>query len=442
VTLNSAHAETSSELRLEYVQKFLQVYERAVGLPPHKRATFKQLFEGLGPYTTTFGQCDRLLGFLSAGGARLSLEHLFHQQSGARTGLSPTDDAHRLYMRLKVLADLTEDIRQDVRALSSEARPQARIGCPQIIGVRLLSFPFSVGPDVFGESFDLEPVFLPSEELVYRLEAGLLDLVIGYGPNTDSFFLDPKLRNVAFRSLGYRSRMALLAHPYGGLLMKDEAKRPAAMKSKSKSSKSKSAGPTQPTYDDLMEAGIHINLNDVDIPATKLIGVPSWNQPPALENQFGILRLAGRLREVQWYDDALALVRCGKGVTVAPEVYCQRERILAFPLEPVEDYTRWIGAYWNVHSGVPEAACRVAAFVGGYLTRFNDRIRFEKPPALDDEGFPDFYKAFMAFDKVEKWSERRTSYFPVLGKNGVPSPTAKLDGWLPSKRGQRGGDPR
>jgi len=382
--------DAAETVRHADVLMFLAVYREVVNSPESDRANLSTLLERrkdrLGAPSTVLGQLKRVTRYLFGSGPDADeLGRLFTRVGGL---LQATPEGQTVYHRFVILRDIYDRLKADVAwGLGADMRT-VRIGTPQTIGLRLLSSIFSDWKRLFGQVVRLEVETGNSRELIPRLNAGLLDVVVAYGgPGPVDAEITSAGLNVAFRPLGYESRMVLLAHPKAELFVREVRDARGRIKVPGEDlnrfyweDQFRGEG-AKPGYMKLRS--VSLDRLDLDRSNSKLIIVPSWGQPPVVTALASVLPPA-RVTEVSWYDDALALVRMGQGVAVAAEIFSKRKRITAFRLTPESDFRRPIGIYYNRREGLTSEACRVVTFIHEYFGRFHEQIRAGTPPAIDD----------------------------------------------------------
>jgi DNA-binding transcriptional LysR family regulator len=382
--------EGAASVRLADVLTFLEIYAKADTAKAEDRANFSKLLssndekKGL---TTRIGQLERIVTFLYGKdeAERTGLHRLFEKDHvGA---LVPSADARLLHKHFVILRDVYRNIKAELQEehLASPT-PVLRIGVPPSIGMRLLAAIFSDRKRLFSDKIRLEVEMGTSHDLIRRMKARLLDVVIAYGANkpgtVDSLF------NLAYRSLGYRSSMVLLCSPTARLwttAQKNVARRDVNQGYWENKYQNKTRYEF-PSYEDLCR----INLETIDFATTRLIVVPSWHQPQALDalaRHFS----NGQVTQVPWYEEALALVRMGEGVAVMPEVFLRSARITAFRLIPEKQFERWIGAYFHPpEKRLPEHIRWSIKLIEKYLESFEQDIRRGDAPAFGHPKYNEF----------------------------------------------------
>jgi DNA-binding transcriptional LysR family regulator len=431
----STPSETKN-LRYNDVRKWLAVYERA---KQGSCETFKTLFESLGPHTTTLGQITQLMEFISdgrpIGTPKLTLESLFHIPAEDRY-LRPTHVADELTRLLRGLDPFYTSTKNTIwHALRKREKPtRIRLGCSQTIGLRLLPAMLSNKLPTPG-TCELELVIDNSESLYQQLHLGTLDMILSWGPETFRLskgpsgtldFQEPDL-DVRFVSSGYSSKMVLIASPRGVIRLNNgedanagywnrlyDGSRPPSAEGKGQKgnqadkSGSEKGSQRRPNYEDLDP----IHPRDIRFTETsRLIYVPSWNQPEALSNLADDIRQKGFLHDSKFYDEALSLVRMNQGVAAVSEVFLKRSRVVAFRLEPAEWYTRDIGIYYNTRVGLTDVACCLAEFVRHYLKEFERKVRVGEPRSFGDKIFTDGFVD--EFVQSRDWTTVALELYPV-----------------------------
>src|SRR5436309_1863604 len=96
------NADALSQLRLDDILTFLEVYQKSREAAPADRRTFQNLFLGLGPHTTTFSRLARVTSFVFGKSPHLphgkgpGFELLFRSRAKGDP-LEPTAAADELY---------------------------------------------------------------------------------------------------------------------------------------------------------------------------------------------------------------------------------------------------------------------------------------------------------------------------------------------------------
>jgi DNA-binding transcriptional LysR family regulator len=434
--MTNLNVSESINLRYDDALKLISVYERAKKEScPH----FKSLFETLGPHTTTLGAINRLVEFLNQGIPhsiqKLSSEALFSVPSG-EASLKPTRVADVLVQLLRGLEPFytyaKERIWRELSQAPGHGNKFIRLGASQTLGLRLLSSILSIKQPI-PRNCDLEFKIDSSNALIQQLNLGSLDLVLSWGPETFRLrkhssgifdFLEPDL-DVRFVSLGYSSKMVLLASPRtklelndGSVVMRNEVDKSNPSLNARRREQRTEEHP-KPHYDDL------VAIRPWEIRFSKtlpLIYVPSWNQPLALSNLAADLRQKGFLQEGQFYDEALSLVRMSRGVAVASEVFSKRRGVFAMRMQPEAWYTRDIGIYYNTRIGLSESSCCLAEFIRHYLSTYETEIRNGFPPsAYNNKEKPKvpfnvkFVDDFM--NKHDNWEGLSSELYPIISKS-------------------------
>lgn len=389
----SAVPEGADSVRLADALTFIEIYEKANAHEVEGRENFSTLLshpsqdnqrKGL---TTRISQLERIVEFLYGKGEpeRTGLHRLFEKD--AFGALIPSDDSRIAYKHFIVLRDMYRNIKKEFEDERSKNAPTVlRVGAPQIIGMRLLASIFSDRQRLLPDGLRLEIEIANSHDLIRRLKARLLDVVIAYGPKSMSGTTDP-LTDLAFRSLDYCSRMVLLCPPASQLYVRT-----------GKANKLQDAnlgywdefkgrrGTALPSYERLRP----IDLDKIDFVNTRLIVVDSWQQPEFFEAFIRKLP-PDRVIRAGWYDEALAMVRMGEGIAVAAEVFSRRVRVNVFSLSPEEEFQRWIGAYFHPpEERLPNHTKFLINVIRTYLNRFDKEIHGGDPPAFGDEKYEKF----------------------------------------------------
>ena len=410
----------SASVRPEDIAIFLLVMLKAENGAESERTNFQALFEdesdrraGIAtsarktswgitqPHSTTVGHLTRIVRHVF--GPDSDLWMLFQRDGG---GLRPTAEAKRLAKRLKDLKDLYDRLPEEVRPKSP--RKTVRIGTPQTIGLHLISCVLSDWEGVFGvRGLDLNLEIANSNDLIRRLNSSLLDCVISYG-----FRSRDGNDEIIFESMGYSSRMVLPCHPHARLMAR------ARQDSKTYSDLNSAywEGPYKrgnrkdiPAFEDLRS----ITLEGVEFAHSRLFYIHSWDQPPAISDLITKFP-PERVTRLNWYDDALAFVRMGQGIAIAPEAFARRRRVTAFRLSPENDFVRQIGAYYSREKphGLDPDVCHVLEFIRQYMTKFELNIRQGRPPGLDAE-YATFCKGF---DHNQNWDQISKSKYSTKRK--------------------------
>ena len=275
-----------SSVRLEDVMTYLKIYEKAERPEVEGRANISTLLtddpdkKGL---TTRISQMERIVKFLFG-------EQKFKEE-GLRTlfekdhigGLVPTADARELHKYFEVLRDVYRKINKLMKKKHESSPPVLRCGASQTIGIRLLASILSHRQRLFPDGARLEVEFGDSHDLISRLNAHLLDVVIAYGSSNERKRTGESGTTPAFRSLGYDSRMVLLCSPNDPLWIRGPRRSPLIDANKEywqTEYHGKDRRHLLP-YEKLRE----IELPSIDFARTRLILVDSWQQPEGL-NKF------------------------------------------------------------------------------------------------------------------------------------------------------------
>jgi DNA-binding transcriptional LysR family regulator len=436
--LAETKAASSGQLRTDDALKFLDVYRHLENLLPQNRQSLREVLnlDIFKPFTTTLGQLQRVSDYFLGSvtnGEGSGIDRLFKMMSRSE-GIRPTKEAQKLEKLLSVYATFSIKLRDqfvEEMDLNEQLRQKipVKLGCPETLGRRLLCSAFSDWASML-PNIDLEITIDNSHQLMPKLHAGLLHLVIAFGPD-DGLIPETKRYDITFSSFGYPSRMCLLCHPNAELWVSksETGKALDASKninsgywkriSKAKDHKERKEDLKTRAFDKLAS----VQLDCIDFQRTTLIVVPSWGQPIQIEECVArVKEQNGNVRVVQSYDEALTLVRMNLGVAVASEVFSKRDHITAFQLTPEKSFTRWIGVHYNNKSGVSTAACQVAELVRRYIWWFGtkyDRIRKGETPAFGDSVF----KAWC--DNTTKTEEWKTKNWLQLAQQKYPK-NAKL----------------
>jgi DNA-binding transcriptional LysR family regulator len=383
-------ASAANSVRLADVIAFLEVFKRVDTGAPESRATFRSLAKELGSLTTLMGQLDRIAEFLYGPDEppRAGLRRLFSKDTEGQ--LVPTDEARAVYKHFVKLKEMYAETKSVIARAETDGPPAViRVGTTQTIALRLLATCFSDWRRLFVGQTRLDLRIDRSRELIPLLSAGLLDVVISYG------LKDQEEKGVTVQPLGYKSRMVLLSHPTEQLLTKQGQN--LNKDYWEKSYHDRKGKPVIPAYDDLREA----DLKQILFNPTRLIVVPSWRLPKALESLTQTLR-PDRLIEVPWYDEGLALTRMGVGVAVATEVFATRRRITAFRLKSPEHFERLICAYFRAGEAIPRHVHEFTSVLKEYLKEFEPALRTGDPPAFGDPAYAAFCDRMAALREAQE----------------------------------------
>jgi DNA-binding transcriptional LysR family regulator len=153
-----------------------------------------------------------------------------------------------------------------------------------------------------------------------------------------------------------------------------------------------------------------LDIRTIDFSQTNLIVSKSWwRQPDKLQALMRQLQDEGRLQEVRWFQEGVALARMNLGVAIVSEVYSKEDHLAAFALTPHEEFKRWIGIYYRSDKSLSSEACRVASLIEDYVDQNEAAIRNGRPPPLDDP----FRKKWQVFNKTREWDKEATSRYPA-----------------------------
>ncbi len=389
----------SPHLRLQDVRTFVAVYDCAKDTLPDQRRSTHELLEMVGNPKTIQSRLKRVADFFLPTQPGIDLERLYQDdENGVLQIKEDTEKIAKLLMIYKSFADgLLDQFRGEIRPL--KVPPLVRLGCPEIIGYRLLAPALGDWTMALG-GVDLHLTIDNSKRLIPRLHAGHLDMVISYG-DVDQLQFD-KHYQVSFASLGYQSQMCLYCHPgeslsvlggtninagYWEQLSNEEGMGPAG------------ANLNAMPFDKLKP----VNLNDINFRNTPLIVVDSWHRPKRIDDFISQWRDKGaKIRIAESYDEAMALVKMRLGVAVATEMFPRREHVTVFRIVPEESYQRWIGVYYQNRFGVSNAACQVAEFLRRYREKFFHQLYFGKTPGYGDQEYKEWW---MTLIKDAEWQD-------------------------------------
>lgn len=412
--------ENPAELRPDDVSKFLEVFRHAESCPPQRRRSYRELLEvPFKPLNTTLGQLARVAAyFLGPVGRGMGsgVDRLF-RVSEADEGVVPTDEARSLERILRVYKSFSDNLRcqfQEQFRPSTSTVTIVRLGCPETIGLRLLASILSDWQNVF-PGVDIQITIDNSRLLIPRLHAGLLDLVVAYGPDND--VIPETIYDITFASIGYASRSCLLCHPADPLWTKDGKNLNAGYWRKCYTADDQFSRRTR--RETLGFSKLRVTrLDELDFRRTTLITVPTWRLSRQLEEYVHELReLRIPFRQANSYDEALALVRMRLGVTIAPEVFSRRDHVTAFRIQPELSHTRWIGVYYNNVRGISNTACQVAEFVRDYCRVFETQMRGGETPSYGDPRFTSWWSELIRSPTwaSRNWQTYSEARYPVIG---------------------------
>lgn len=344
--MNSTPPDSEQLLRdfsLVEAHVFLEVFERAAYGYPNQYPSFRELFAGLGPHTTTLSRIASLFeallpistpGVPTSPGDRLKM--LFTEQPD---GLRPTELAKIIGSRVSTLKRFVNDLSAEL--IRKTAGPEfrtctVRLGAPPTLAMRLLCYAYSdplAITKASGIANEVGPISLRLttgdtwERLLPRLLLDQLDAVVGYGLPTSGrtkdrkyvVYRDPEVPTVNFRSLNQPLEMVLISHP----------EYPPAVFEGSK----------------LPLPGKQIDPRTINLRQTPFVAVASWRQSEAVQELMDLSARAGRLQKVRTYDEALAVVRTGGGVAIVPEIFQHRRIIESRTLS--KEYRRELGVYYR-----------------------------------------------------------------------------------------------
>jgi LysR substrate binding domain len=213
--MNTKANRVTDDLSIGHIRAFLDVYDAATG--EGKYSSYKELFGEVGTYSSVFGQIERIMGYLNvnldvAEGHKFAPLFRPHAQTGH---LKPTEAAHALAARFRVLSESYSDIRTVVTGLmhKPKAPRPVRIGAIQTFATRLLPNILSQASEVL-PNIVLQPSVGKPLALLQRLEEQLLDCVFLYVPEDAKRPQPaPGWKDINVCSFGYRSRMVLLCPP-------------------------------------------------------------------------------------------------------------------------------------------------------------------------------------------------------------------------------------
>jgi DNA-binding transcriptional LysR family regulator len=431
--------------RPEDVRRFLDVYQRANTASYAERTSYQALLapclneniKGKG-YTTVLGQLKRIAKFAVAmrpsGSGEVKhrrlperdpgIEFLFSRQPGGDGAIQPSPDAMALQKAFEVLMEVYDNLHDSI---SEEWSGQVRR--LEVRGAAGPNFSYHVCPYILscwkqmpalGESLSLRWSTGNTADLLPKLDAGLLDFVIGYGLKNKWGLRDRRMQ-VAFTSFQYKSGMILAVHPKESVWVregneivdrnKDYAKE--LKKAKDKHNPKASPGEDAPAYDKLRP----LDLKDLDLGATQLIAVRSWVQPPGWEEFLKNIP-TGSARTIQYvdsYEEAVAVSRMRLGASLLPEVYAKRPMQNAFRIEQPDkpdQFTRWIGVYYSTRFPLTHVAYTMLSFFEAYLTHEKHKlsVRNGHPARYGDDGFEDWCKQFQIRDD---WPEDMGMKYPL-----------------------------
>ena len=390
--------QNSNHLRIEDVRKFLCVFERAT---IENKTTLKDLFESnsrwvLGHYSTTVSQLKRILKYLhhkvkQQNLRKMDLEQFF--QLGPDGWLRPTSLAAEFATQFRLLDEMHKKIEVTASDLLVKKAdlPLVQIGAPQSVGWWLISAIFSRWKYIFGHKFRLSVDIANSQKLITQLKEGMLDFVFAYAQTPTPNL--PEELNLSFKPLLYRTkenetsnyfaRMVLFCHPEQELWIRERG----ILKNANEDywTKSYKEGRLRKSlvYENLRE----IDLENVDFQNTTILDIPSWQNPPMIQNLVDRMRAQGCVQEVNGYEEALYLVRMKLGISFITEAFIKRKRVTAFRLIPEDRNKRWIGLYHNNKKPEKSEANLLAEFISAYFKRFGLNILQGSPPAIDNEEY-------------------------------------------------------
>jgi DNA-binding transcriptional LysR family regulator len=442
------------DLRLSDILTFLQVYDKSLSA---NADTLNKLFATIADQaiTTTIGRLERVTDFLFEEKPHLKpskgpgFNALFTYQQGE--GMRPTPAAQELHHHFSKLKDLYDKARVTFQNRLEEThfrRTPVRLGVPETIGSQWLAHACSCWQELFAKELELRLELSNSVDLLRQLDTGdFLDAVFAYGQQNRKV-LPPAAglsvqgtnelleyqKQICFRSFDYHLNMVLLAHPASKIRLRSQSPDGDDINEGGKywekkikpiqgilrpiiesgilikgSAPSRKAGrdASQKTEDELTRLRTEcfkqlkeINPRDIDYSQTQLIVVPSYAEPTELKVLIEDTRARFGVREAKNYNEAMALVRAGQGVTITNEPYWVRGHLTAFRLVGSavpgggQPYQRWFGVYYNASAGLKEAPLKVIAFLRAYMRRFEPYLRAGRSPAYGDPIYDEWVKTW------------------------------------------------
>jgi hypothetical protein len=390
------------KLRMDYVTTFLSIHDL---LQQGTYSGLKGAFKtggGLPKFRAGLVHLDQVArAFL---GRAAGHHRLFERvRDGRESRVVPTNLAQQLAGQLAVVRAQIIRARESARqfAPSGQSVPLVRVGASRTIGLRLLPAILGGWRALFGADMSLEMEIGNTTELVHGLEGERLDFIVSYGsstpsPVTSSSNLVSGEVPIAFRPFDYPLQLILVCHPNCKLIVRGVNVNPGHR-----------PGRANPRTGVVGLAGV--DIDDIDFGATKLIVSKSWwPQPVQLERCISRLKPQGRLQEVRWFQEGLALARMDFGIAVVSEVYMNEPHVSSFALKPEADFTRWIGAYYNAARPMSGQACRLIHFISEYMGAHKKEIRLGKPPSCDEPFLHDWH----ARDAGCDWNRTAAEQFP------------------------------
>jgi DNA-binding transcriptional LysR family regulator len=419
-------------IRIEDTDTFLRIFGRSEMLPYTKRTTYASLFgkrdedPEAQAYTTVITQLQRVAEFAirllpnRRPGQAGEVEDLFARLIDGDGGLQPTPLARALVKELELLQEVYANVGQRTAArLGTNRLPQmVRIGSGPNFAMHMLPYVLSAGGAAGIQNFQVE--MANTADLLPRLNSGLLDFVIAYGSVNDIGVRQeglPGLR-IGFTSFRYSSNLVLAAHPLVKVMQANGDANGAYQGYSSyqdylrsrQSQRVKKGTEKSPRCDELRP----VNLDEIDFDRTglDLVVTRSWDNAPGLVKFLNADSTARkRVRWVEGYDEAVALVKLRQGLAVLPQVFSKRRMVNAFRLTPEKAFTRWIGAYYSPRFPLSEEAYRLLDFIRAYLQKFALSLRNGRPAAYPE---PEFVRWCAEVSRVdESWTEKAEKDYPL-----------------------------
>jgi DNA-binding transcriptional LysR family regulator len=394
----SAQIAKSAKLGINDVSKFLKVVKYVERTSQNHRRSIREVLDKFKPRNTTRDQLNRIAKFFFPAQSDISLERLFEKKDGY---LYINPETYALARLLEIYASFGDGLREQfLRELCPEPAPVVRLGCPEIIGLRLLAS--ALGDRTMAlEGVELELRIENSNRLIPRLHAGSLDAVISYG-QLDDVKSDPNYQ-ISFVPLQHLAPIRLYCHPDEYLFLTNgtNINRDYWQQVFTKQNRGPGGATSHPVPAEKLRT---VDLNDINFRNTSLIVVDSWHRPKRMESVISLVRSnGGIIRIAESYHEAIALVKMRLGFAFASELFPRREHVTVFRIEPEDCYQRWVGVYYNNRLGLSKAACQVVEFLRAYLSRFQPEMKQGKCPGYGDLEYKVWWSDLI---KSPEWQNR------------------------------------
>ncbi|MFL5328663.1 MAG: hypothetical protein ACJ8C4_07085 [Gemmataceae bacterium] len=424
---SKASKNQNSEPSFDDLNTFLDVYEAAKADSDNKLTTLQELFRQPSVNLSTVnGRMERvILYFLGRPNGKKrgpGFERLFtrislaeDQEPPQRIGLKPTRIANHLAKQVRMIKGCFRSARNSARSLlSPEPKPVLKLATQLTLGSRFLTAVLSNLDAILGKSARLEWSIGNTMDQIPLLELGVLDVVFGFGPANEHHYKHPK--SIVFTSFNYESSMVLLSHPNCEIWTTKKKDINLNYWENDFRPLEQTASRASLRFDKLR--GVVINEIDFNRTAVPLVVSSSFNQPPSLVKEIERLRIIDHIREVDTYEEGLALARLGLGLTVAIEVFALRRRTSVFKIQPASENSRWLGVYWNERKSMSDTGVRLVAFLQEYIKRFEREIRSGNPPALEERSYTKLCNEHAVSAEKEGWIQSQRAAFQLPSPKG------------------------